>query len=138
MDGGNRSSHGQLWWLNRSRTAQDRSRPVGVILGGLAGTIWFKQNKHLGRIVQVLRETLPAELADHLAVDGFRRNTLHLRVDSAVHRYELEMIKELLLTELNQQVSGVFIREIKLSLGRLDQPWIATPPGPGRPSGAAD
>ncbi len=94
----------------------------------MTGTIWFKQQKHLGKIVQVLRESLSPQLSDHLAVVGFRSNTLHLRVDSASHRYEVERNKESLLRAINQQVSGVFVRDIRLSLGRLEEPWPARRP----------
>ncbi|MDD4891780.1 MAG: DUF721 domain-containing protein [Phycisphaerae bacterium] len=117
---------GQLHWLWKSRSARDRSQPIGVVLGGLAGSIWFKQQKHLGRIVQALRDVLPTELADHLAIDGLRRNTLHLRVDSAAHRYELEMIKDSLLESLNEQINGLFIRDIRFTLGPLEGPWRST------------
>ena len=58
----------------------------------------------------------------HLAVDGFRQNTLHLRSDSAPHRHDLLMRKEQLLAALNEQVSGVFIRDIRLTLGALESP----------------
>ena len=119
--------HGQIYWLWHRRGTRDRSKSLGVILGGLAGSVWFKQQTHLGRIVQALHDVLPEELANHLAVEGLKRNTLHLRVDSAAHRYELEMIKEPLLESLNQQVNGVFIRDIKLSLGRLEEPWPLRP-----------
>jgi len=118
---------GQLGWLIKNRAVKDRSQSLGVILGGMAGTIWFKQQKHLGQIVAALHELLPPELADHIAVEGLRRNTLHLLVDSAPHRYELEMIKEALLEALNQQINGIFIRDIKLTLARLDEP---DPPRP--------
>ena len=127
---GQQGQQGQLHWLWQRRGAKDRSQSLGVILGGLAGSVWFKQQKHLGRIVQALHELLPAELANHLAVDGLRRNTLHLRVDSAAHRYELEVVKESLLDELNRRVNGVFIGEIKLAMGRLDEPWAPPRPGP--------
>jgi predicted nucleic acid-binding Zn ribbon protein len=121
---------GQLGWLLKNRSAKDRSQSLGVILGNMAGTIWFRQQRHLGQIVAALHDVLPPELADHIAVEGLRRNTLHLIVDSAAHRYELEMIKEALLEALNQQVNGVFIRDIKLTLGRLDE---AVPPRPAQP-----
>lgn len=116
---------GQLHWIWKSRTAKDRSQPLGIVLGGLVGSIWFKQQKHLGRVVQALREVLPTELADHIAIEGLRRNTLHLRVDSAAHRYELEMIKETLLESLNEQVNGLFIRDIRFTLGALEGPWCS-------------
>ncbi len=117
----------QLKWVWLRRSPRGRFQPLGVVLGGLAGSIWFKQQKHLGRIVLALRDTLPQGLLDHLAVDGFRRNTLHIRVDSAAHRYELEAVKEQLLAELNVQVSGVFIRDIRFTLGQLEE---SEPPRP--------
>lgn len=117
---------GRLHWVWQRRGRRDRSRPLGVVLGGLAGSVWFKQQRHLGHIVAAIQEVLPAGLSEHLAVDGLRRNVLHLRTDSAAHRYELEMIKLPLLAALNEQVNGVFIRDIRLSLGRLDEP---PPPG---------
>ncbi len=106
-----------LW---QRRRPKDYSRSLGVVLDGLAGSVWFKQNRHLGRIVQALRDTLPEGMLVHVAVEGFRRNTLHLRVDSSSHLYELKTIKEPLLGQLNEQVSGVFIRELRLTLGSLE------------------
>jgi hypothetical protein len=111
-----------LYWAWQRRCPKDYSRPVGAVLGRLAGSVWFKQQKHVGRIVQALHDVLPQGLLDHLAVDGFRNNTLHLRVDSASHRYDLITAKEQLLAALNEQVSGVFVRDIRLTLARLDQP----------------
>ena len=105
-----------LHWVWQRKKPRDRSRPIGAVLEGLAGTVWFRQNRYLGRIVRALEQTLPAGLLEHLAVDGFRRNTLHLLVDSSAYRYELETMKEQLLAELNRQVSGVFIRDIRLTV----------------------
>lgn len=124
---------GPLHWMWKNRTRSDRSQPVGVVLGGLVGSIWFRQQKHLGQIATILREILPSELADHLAIDGLRRNTLVLRVDSAPHRYELEMLKDSLLETLNEQINGVFIREIRFTLGPLEESWASGPRTEARP-----
>lgn len=113
---------GQLQWALRQRTPRSSTRTLGAVLEGLAGTVWFKRHQHLGKVVEALTELLPAGMSEHVAVEGFKRNTLHLQVDSAAHRYELELAKRDLLDALNQRVSGVFIREIRLTLGKPADP----------------
>ncbi len=113
---------GRLRWAQQQRGPKTYARPLGQVLDGLAGTVWFRRNEHLGKIVEALSELLPRELADHVAVEGLRRNALHLTVDSAPHRYELELAKAELLGAMNDRLSGVFIREIRLALGKPDAP----------------
>ncbi|MCG3181036.1 MAG: hypothetical protein BIFFINMI_03404 [Phycisphaerae bacterium] len=115
---------GQLYWAQQQRRPGPTSVPLGVVLGGLTEGSWFKRQQHLGQFVSLLEKLLPAELSGRVSLEGFNRNVLHLAVDSAGHRYEMQLRKDQLLSAMNEQLSGVFVRDIRLSL----QPPPTPPP----------
>jgi predicted nucleic acid-binding Zn ribbon protein len=111
----------QLHWAQRQRRPRAGAAPVGAVLGGLTNGSWFKRQKHLSRFVELIEQLLGPDLARRVSIEGFNRNVLHLAVDSAAHRYELQLLRDELLAAMNQQLSGVFIRELRFTLKGSNQ-----------------
>ena len=118
-------NEGQLHRAHEHRRPRDRSHSIGALLAGMADSTWFKRQQRLGHVVGALLELLPAELAAHLAVEGFRNGVLHLRADSAGHRYEMQLLKADLLTAMTAQLRGVFVRDIRIQLGATSDAGLA-------------
>ncbi len=76
------------------------------------------RRKKLSRIAEAWNNLLPEELLKHSCLDRFSRGTLYVRVDSAVHLSELNiLIKEGLLEQIRQMCPSLSISKIKLTYG---------------------
>jgi hypothetical protein len=115
-------------WDNRSlqRVWRQRQRATA---GGKLGTVlqqYVKKTlqprwKKLAQVGQAWQEVLPEELVQHSCLEKLQAGQLVVKVDSAVHFYELQqLIQGDLLHQLRQGCSGVTITRIKLQRGT----WI--------------
>jgi len=83
-------------------------------------------NKRLAKPFRQLRKleaaweaVVPAELREHTALEGFDRGTLKVLVDSASHRFHLEMLlRDGLLKQLRQQ-SAAPLDRVRLAPGQF-------------------
>lgn len=69
-------------------------------------------------VVQAWEQVLPPNLRSHCRMDGFRNGCLHIMVDGASYRYELQLCKAELLTELRRLCPGTGLRRIQISMAR--------------------
>jgi len=70
------------------------------------------------QLQQCWDEILPPQLADKCRIDEFSTGVMKVMVDGPGYMHELRLCKEELRSELNAAVSGVKIKEIKLSIGK--------------------
>lgn len=61
---------------------------------------------------------LPTNMADHCRIDGFSSGVLEVVVDGPGYMHEMRLCKDELRGELNAVLSGVKIKEIKLSISK--------------------
>lgn len=78
-----------------------------------------KRVRQLGAVAAVWDEMVPEPLRDHTALEGFQQGVLTVMVDSAPHRFELEMLlKGSLLKELRASCPQA-INKVRLVPGRF-------------------
>ncbi len=78
-----------------------------------------KRVRNLGELAVAWDEVIPADLREHTALEGFSRGTLTVLVDSAAHRFQLEMLlKGGIQKALAERIPGALNR-IKLMPGQF-------------------
>ncbi|NQU76194.1 MAG: DUF721 domain-containing protein, partial [Planctomycetes bacterium] len=77
-------------WQNRQPTdyMTHLSGPLAILMKHTLG----KRVKQLGTLAEAWDEVVPEEVRQHTALEGFCRGTLTVMVDSASHRFKLEML----------------------------------------------
>jgi hypothetical protein len=104
-------------WQNRQRP--DPTTPLGGPLAMLMQHTLRKRVRQLGELAGAWDEIIPEEFRQHTALESFARGTLTVLVDSAPHRYQLEMLlRGGLLRLLTQRFSGALNR-VKLVPGQF-------------------
>jgi len=77
-------------WQNRQMT--DRTTRLGEPLTFLMKHTLSKRVRRLGALAQVWDQVIPDEMREHTALEGYSRGTLTVMVDSAAHRFHLELL----------------------------------------------
>jgi len=104
-------------WHNRqpSDTITHLSGPLTVLMKHTLS----KRARQLGELARVWDEVIPQELREHTALEGYSRGILTVLVDSAPHRFQIEM---LLKSGLHKVLAGKFsgaLDRIKLVPGQF-------------------
>ena len=76
----------------QQRQFDDRYAPVAQPLTMLMKRVLAKRVRQLGDIGTVWDDVLPRSIRDHTALESFNRGVLTVLVDSAAHRYQLQML----------------------------------------------
>ena len=108
----------QLRTVWQQRQFNDRAVPLGPTLAFLIKPL-DKRVRQLGRLAEVWDEIIPANIADHTALESFRSGTLTVIVDSAPHRFGLrQLLDGGLLAELRSRFSGA-LDKVRVVPGKL-------------------
>ena len=103
-------------WQNR----QPRGEPVrlGVLVKALVQAEGLKEVSPLAGLQDVWEQQVGPELSKHSRLEGFRRGTLRVEVDSAAHMAELKgLVQDGLTDRLNEWSQERAIKSIHLRLG---------------------
>ncbi len=73
----------------------------------------------MGNLSVIWDEVIPAEIADHTALESFSRGVLTVLVDSAPHRFQLQTLLNSGLTKVIQQRFSGAINRVKLVPGQF-------------------
>ena len=92
----------QLRTIWQQRQFNDRVAPIGLPLGALMKYTLAKKVRQLSKLSQIWDALIPAEINGHTALESFNRGVLTVIVDSAPHRYNLQML-----------LSGGLVRELQ-------------------------
>ncbi len=76
----------------QQRQFDDRYAPVAQPLTMLMKRVLAKRVRQLGDLGAIWDEVLPRSIRDHTALESFNRGVLTVLVDSAAHRYQLQML----------------------------------------------
>ncbi len=82
----------QLRTIWQQRQFNDRSAPLGQPLAMLMKHVLAKRVRQLGGLAKIWDDVLPRTIRDHTALECFNRGVLTVLVDSAAHRYQLQML----------------------------------------------
>lgn len=103
---------------------QQRQRDDGV--ARLAHPLTMLMKHTLGKRVRQLHELaeiwdamIPEAIAEHTALESFRRSVLTVMVDSAPHRFQLQTLLQGGLTEVLRQRFGGALRKVRLVPGQF-------------------
>lgn len=111
----------QLQTVWQQRQMHHRYAPIGQPLGIFMKHKLGKRVKQVGEIVAIWRDVIPAEIAEHTALEGLHRGVLTVLVDTAAHRFQLEtLLRGGLQQEIRKRFSGA-LRRIRLVPGKLYQ-----------------
>ena len=104
-------------WLQRQ--IDDRCVPLGQPLAFLMKHVLAKRVRQLGQLARVWDAVLPAAIRDHTALESFNRGVLTVLVDSAAHRYQLQvLLTGGLMSEIRARFSGA-LNKIRLVPGQF-------------------
>lgn len=95
----------QLRTAWRNRQAPETISHVSEPMARFVHHTLERRVKQLSALAQVWDELVPEGIREHAALEGFRAGTLTVLVDSAPHRFELEM---LLRSGLQKQLAAAF------------------------------
>ena len=114
-------------WQNR----QPSREPVrlGVLVRALVQAQGLNKPSPLAHLQEIWDEQVGPELSGHSRLEGFRRGTLRVEVDSAAHMAELNALVQVGLAEqLSERFEDWTVKAIRLRLGSQ-----STSPRRGRP-----
>lgn len=115
------SSERHLQQLSERRRFHDRDYSLSFLRDTFKREV-EKPYKQLVSIVEVWERLVPAALLPHMRLDGFSRGVLHVSVDSASIRYELDRLLRMgLQTQLIEQHKGPALRRVQVSVGVFDE-----------------
>jgi len=105
-------------WQNRQR--KDRTAALSEPLAFLMKRRLAKRVRQVGRLSMVWDECIPEYIRQHTALVSFSRGVLTVAVDSASHRYQLQMLlANGLLDAMRERTAGPLNR-VKLQPGQFD------------------
>jgi hypothetical protein len=106
-------------WANR----QPRN-PVATLGGPLSYLMkdrLAKRVRQIGQLAQAWDEVIPEYIREHTALVNYSRGTLTVAVDSAPHRFQLEMLLRAGLTdEIRRRFHAGPLDRVKLAAGPFD------------------
>jgi len=109
----------QLRTIWQQRQFNDRVAPLAQPLGTLMKYTLAKRARQLGRLSEIWDEMIPAEIAEHTALESFNRGVLTVVVDSAPHRYQLQtLLAGGLLKQIQSRFGGA-LNKIRLIPGQF-------------------
>ncbi len=82
----------QLQTVWQQRQIRDFTAPIGQPLALFMKHKLARRVKQLSKLAEVWDEVIPEEIAVHTALDSFSRGTLTVLVDSAPHRFQLNLL----------------------------------------------
>lgn len=110
----------QLRNVWRNRQQPDRIAPLGQPLTTLMKTRLAKRVRQLGALAAVWDECIPQYLREHTALVHFQRGTLTVAVDSAPHRYQLQVLLGNGLQEAIRERCPSALNRVRLVPGEFD------------------
>lgn len=77
-------------WENRQprHLGSPLAEPLAMLMKHTLG----KRFKQLGAVAEAWDECIPDDIREHTALESYHRGTLTVMVDSAAHRFQLEML----------------------------------------------
>ena len=109
----------QLHTIWQQRQRDDIAIPLAQPLATLMKYTLGKRVRQLSQLAEVWDEVIPESIADHTALESFRRGVLTVVVDSAPHRFQLQTLLQGGLTDvLRERFSGA-LRKVRLVPGQF-------------------
>ncbi len=109
----------QLRTVWQQRQFNDRIAHISQPLTVLTKHVLAKRVRQLSKLAAIWDEVVPAEIAEHTALESFNRGVLKVIVDSAAHRFKLQMLLDGgLMAEIRSRFSGA-LDKVRLVPGQF-------------------
>ena len=82
----------QLQTVWQQRQFKDRATHLGQPLAYLMKHRFARLVRQLSNLAKIWDEVIPAKIAEHTALESFHRGVLTVVVDSAAHRFRLQVL----------------------------------------------
>lgn len=110
----------QIEQIRRLRSKAERDNTISRVIAQTADHAQ-RTHKQLGELIVLWEQLVPAELATHTSLVGFRAGVLHVVVDSSPIAFELDrLLRSGLIEQMRARFRGTLTR-VKTRLGNLDQ-----------------
>jgi hypothetical protein len=110
----------QIEQIRKLRVRRERDTSIADVISRTADHASRTQKK-LGELIALWEELVPAELAAHTSLTGYRAGVLHVIVDSSPIAFDLDrLLRGGLTEELRRRFRGTMTR-VKTRTGTLDQ-----------------
>ena len=112
------ASSEQLRWTWQNRQAGSEPVRLGAVVRALIRAEGLDRPGALASLQGIWEELVGVELGRHSRLEGLRRGTLRVEVDSAAHMAELRgLIQAGLAEQLSERCEDMGVRSIRLKLG---------------------
>ena len=111
----------QLRNVWRNRQGPNRITALGEPLGELVRVRLAKRVRQVGQLASAWDECIPDSIREHTALVSFQKGTLTVAVDSAAHRYQLQMLLGAgVIDAIRERFSAGPLNRVRLVPGRFD------------------
>ncbi|MFB3892169.1 MAG: DUF721 domain-containing protein [Phycisphaerae bacterium] len=109
----------QLRTVWQQRQPSDRISLLSAPLTVLMKHTLAKRVRQLSKLAEIWDEVVPDDIREHTALESFNKGVLTVMVDSAAHRFQLQMLLSGGLTrEIQARFSGA-VNKVKLIPGQF-------------------
>lgn len=109
----------QLRTVWQQRQLKGRFIPIAQPLSILMKHTLGKRVRQVGKLVDIWDAVIPDEIREHTALEGFNRGVLTVMVDSAPHRFQLQiLLASGVEREIRHRFSGA-LKKIRLVPGQF-------------------
>jgi len=105
-------------WQNRQR--RDRIGPLADTLAHLVKRRLARRVRQVGGVSAAWDECIPEYIREHTALVSYTRGVLTVAVDSAPHRYQLQMLLASGLTDAIRERAPGPLNKVRLVPGEFD------------------
>jgi hypothetical protein len=118
----------KLQTIWQQRQLRDSTAHLGSQLAMLMKYTIAKKVKQLGRLAEVWDQVVPEEISMHTALESYNRGVLTVIVDSAPHRFSLQMLLAGGLQRILQTHFSGALNKVNLSPGQFHSVDLAGMP----------
>ncbi len=102
----------------RGKPATKSTTRLDTIVEGLIKKRITRQQKKSGPVVELWQELLPEKLQQHCKLESMKGGILHVEVDTPSYVYQMQLLKQELLLQLQQQCPAARLQQIRFKLSR--------------------
>ena len=96
-----------------------RPKHIKSIIDDVISRIKEKGSKNKkAKIGEYIKKVLGKQSGEHIEVRGLRNGSLHINVDNSAWLQELSLMKQDLVDNINEELKGDLVKEIKIRLVR--------------------
>ncbi|MBN1795684.1 MAG: DUF721 domain-containing protein [Sedimentisphaerales bacterium] len=92
------------------------AQPLGETLKDVMENFISPRQRQIEQLMKVWSQLLPDELAGHCDIVEFSSGVLKVRTGGPGYSHELRLCRKMLLNEMNEALTGVRVKDIRMSV----------------------